>query len=185
MLSSIRGVLSLDLGSPTAPDPNSRLHSRPPRQRLPSSLVIESASASTSSRVWTACAEALPMNASDQAGPIPLVGIRAERMKNDAGAVLEPVPEPIGADELDGYVRPHPSKTRCARASRHTASAQPTRGPRLRGASRALGEEPACEPGNSQIRMVPMTQTIYESARHRACHARARLTKTCRPPAAS
>jgi hypothetical protein len=39
--------------------------SRPPRQRLPSSLVIESASASTSSHTSATCAEALPMNAND------------------------------------------------------------------------------------------------------------------------
>jgi len=40
-----------------------QLHSRPPRQRLPSSLVIESASAWTSSPRPTLCAEALPINA--------------------------------------------------------------------------------------------------------------------------
>ncbi len=37
----------------------------PPRQRLPSSLVIESPSASTLSRLPTVRAEALPMNAND------------------------------------------------------------------------------------------------------------------------
>jgi hypothetical protein len=35
-------------GLSTRPDRDSRLHSRPPRQRLPSSLVIESVSASAS-----------------------------------------------------------------------------------------------------------------------------------------
>jgi hypothetical protein len=42
-----------------------QLHSRPPRQRLPSGLVIESASASASRCVSSSRAEALPMNASD------------------------------------------------------------------------------------------------------------------------
>jgi hypothetical protein len=45
-----------------------QLHSRPPRQRLPSSLVIESASASASKLTSPSRAEALPMNASDKSG---------------------------------------------------------------------------------------------------------------------
>jgi len=40
----------------------------PPRHRLPSSLVIESASASTSPRLPAVLAEALPMNANDYRG---------------------------------------------------------------------------------------------------------------------
>jgi hypothetical protein len=47
-----------------------QLHSRPPRQRLPSSLVIESASALPSRPASASCAEALPMNASDHSGVI-------------------------------------------------------------------------------------------------------------------
>jgi hypothetical protein len=42
-----------------------QLHSRPPRQRLPSSLVIESASAPPARLGPSMYAEALPMNASD------------------------------------------------------------------------------------------------------------------------
>jgi len=59
--------------APTAPRPTSpharrsqfQLHSRPPRQRLPSSLVIESASALPSACTRSFRAAALPMNASD------------------------------------------------------------------------------------------------------------------------
>ena len=45
--------------------PRFQLHSRPPRQRLPSSLVIESDSALASAPVRPSRAESLPMNASD------------------------------------------------------------------------------------------------------------------------
>src|SRR3989442_1717648 len=69
-----------------------RLHSRPPRQRLPSSLVIESASAFASRPSSPSRAEALPMNASDQAGLIgPLDAIWAD--EEYAGRSNPPSPD--------------------------------------------------------------------------------------------
>ena len=65
-----------------------QLHSRPPRQRLPSSLVIESASASTAIPLPAFRAEALPINASDKAGLIVLAAICAALTPNYAGRCL-------------------------------------------------------------------------------------------------
>ena len=55
---------------------------RPPRQRLPSSLVIESASASVEWPARSSWAEALPMNASDYTGPIANVSQRYVSMED-------------------------------------------------------------------------------------------------------
>jgi hypothetical protein len=68
---SMDGERAAAARAPTAPRPTTphpwgsrfQLHSRPPRQWLPSSLVIETASASTSSQHSALCAEALPINA--------------------------------------------------------------------------------------------------------------------------
>src|SRR5215471_7415352 len=54
--------------SVTDPDAHSRLHSRPPRQRLPSSLIIERAAAPASEHARPSRAASLPFNASDYSG---------------------------------------------------------------------------------------------------------------------
>ena len=51
-------------------EPGLQLHSRPPRQRLPSSLVIESVSAYASGCSSGTRAETPPMNANDKSGVI-------------------------------------------------------------------------------------------------------------------
>jgi hypothetical protein len=58
------------LESPGSTKSRLRLHTRPPRQRLPSSLLIESTSARASVRHSAFSAEALPIKANDKAGAI-------------------------------------------------------------------------------------------------------------------
>jgi hypothetical protein len=62
------------LESPSSTKSRLKLHTRPPRQWLPSSLLIESTSAPASVRQSAFSAEALPIKANDKGGSIRLHG---------------------------------------------------------------------------------------------------------------
>jgi hypothetical protein len=124
---STDGVPAAAAHAPTAPRPTSpharrsqfQLHSRPPRQRLPSSLVIESAAALPSACTRSFRAAALPMNASDYSGVIRLWGASA----SPSVRFLCGSPTPTSSFQTTGIFTPTRNRTDCRSCRRATGYA--------------------------------------------------------------